>query len=154
MTNAANDIKSMSEMKDLLRIENGEKVKHTFSDQEYINRQSKLRAHMAANNIDAILFTSMHNINYYSDFLYCSFGRPYGLVVTQDKVVSISANIDGGQPWRRTFGDYNVVYTDWRRDNYFRAVQQEIPNKGRVGVEFDHVSVERLEKLKAALPVA
>ena len=154
MTNAANDIKSMSEMKDLLRIENGEKVKHTFSDQEYINRQSKLRAHMAANNIDAILFTSMHNINYYSDFLYCSFGRPYGLVVTQDKVVSISANIDGGQPWRRTFGDYNVVYTDWRRDNYFRAVQQEIPNKGRVGVEFDHIPVERLEKLKAALPAA
>jgi len=69
-------------------------------------------------------------------------------------VVSISANIDGGQPWRRTFGDYNVVYTDWRRDNYFRAVQQEIPNKGRVGVEFDHIPVERLEKLKAALPNA
>ena len=44
----ANDIKSMTEMKDLLRIENGEKVKHTFSDQEYINRQSKLRAYMAA----------------------------------------------------------------------------------------------------------
>ena len=151
MTNATNDIKSMSEMKDLLRIENGNKVKRTFSDQEYINRQSKLRAHMAANNIDAVLFTSMHNINYYSDFLYCSFGRPYGLVVTQDKVVSISANIDGGQPWRRTFGDYNVVYTDWRRDNYFRAVQQEIPNKGRVGVEFDHIPVERLEKLKAAM---
>ena len=146
----ANDIKSMTEMKDLLRIENGEKVKHTFSDQEYINRQSKLRAYMAANSIDAVLFTSMHNINYYSDFLYCSFGRPYGLVVTQDKVVSISANIDGGQPWRRTFGDYNVVYTDWRRDNYFRAIQQEIPNKGRVGVEFDHIPVERLEKLKAA----
>lgn len=69
-------------------------------------------------------------------------------------MVSISANIDGGQPWRRTFGDYNVVYTDWRRDNYFRAVQQEIPNKGRVGVEFDHIPVERLEKLKAALPAA
>ena len=154
MTNATNDIKSMSEMKDLLRIENGNKVKRTFSDQEYINRQSKLRAHMAAKNIDAVLFTSMHNINYYSDFLYCSFGRPYGLVVTQDKVVSISANIDGGQPWRRTFGDYNVVYTDWRRDNYFRAVQQEIPNKGRVGAEFDHIPVERLEKLKAALPNA
>ena len=49
----ANDIKSMTEMKDLLRIENGEKVKHTFSDQEYINRQSKLRAYMAANSIDA-----------------------------------------------------------------------------------------------------
>ena len=48
----ANDIKSMTEMKDLLRIENGEKVKHTFSDQEYINRQSKLRAYMAAHPAD------------------------------------------------------------------------------------------------------
>lgn len=154
MTNVASGIKSMTEMKDLLRIENGKKVKHTFSEREYADRQSKLRAYMAANDIDAVLFTSMHNINYYSDFLYCYFGRFYGLVVTQDKVVSISANIDGGQPWRRTVGDYNVVYTDWRRDNYFRAVQQEIPNKGRVGIEFDHLPIDRLEKLKAALPKA
>lgn len=152
MTSGSAGIKSMSEMKDLLRIENGEKVKSTFSRQEYQSRQAKLRRHMAEQGIDAVLFTSMHNINYYSDFLYCSFGRPYGLVVTQDKVVSISANIDGGQPWRRTVGDYNVVYTDWRRDNYFRAVQQEIANRGRVGVEFDHIPVERLNKLKAALP--
>ena len=98
MTNLVTGIQSIKEMQDLLRIENGEKVKHTFSDQEYRNRQAKLRAYMAASDIDAVLFTSMHNINYYSDFLYCSFGRPYGLVVTQDKVVTISANIDGGQP--------------------------------------------------------
>lgn len=143
---------SISQMKDLLRIENGEKVPHTFSEQEYQRRHATLRAHMAAHDIDAVLFTSYHNINYYSDFLYCSFGRPFGLVVTQHKVVSISANIDGGQPWRRTVGDYNVVYTDWRRDNYFRAVQQEIDDRGRVGVEFDHLPVERMEKLRAALP--
>lgn len=152
MTNSTSGIQSMSELKDLIRIENGEKVKHTFSDQEYKNRQTKLRKCMADNNIDSVLFTSRHNINYYSDFLYCSFGRPYGLVVTQDKVVSISANIDGGQPWRRTVGDYNIVYTDWQRDNYFRAIQQEIPNKGTVAVEYDYMPLERLEKLKAALP--
>ena len=107
---------------------------------------------MARENIDAVLFTSYHNINYYADFLYCSFGRKYGLVVTPKKVVSISANIDGGQPWRRTVGDYNVVYTDWQRDNFFRAVQGEIENKGRVGVEFDQLPVDVLAKLKAALP--
>ena len=109
---------------------------------------------MARENIDAVLFTSYHNINYYADFLYCSFGRKYGLVVTPKKVVSITANIDGGQPWRRTVGDYNVVYTDWQRDNFFRAVQGEIENKGRVGVEFDQIPVEVLAKLKAALPDA
>lgn len=72
--------------------------------------------------------------------------------LAQKKVVTISANIDVGQPWRRTVGDYNVVYTDWQRDNYFKAVTQEIPNKGRVGIEFDHLPLERLNKLKAVLP--
>jgi len=140
------------ELKNLIRIENGEKVKHTFSDAEYAGRHGKLRELMGRENIDSVLFMSYHNINYYADFVYCSFGRKYGLVVTQKKVVSISANIDGGQPWRRTVGDYNVVYTDWQRDNFFRAVQAEVDNKGRVGIEFDHVPVDVLAKLKAALP--
>ena len=139
-------------LKNLLRIENGEKVRHTFTDAEYANRQQRLREVMAKAGIDAVLFTSYHNINYYADFLYCSFGRKFGLVVTPRKVVSISANIDGGQPWRRTVGDYNVVYTDWDRDNYYRAVQSEIANRGRVGVEFDHLPVEVLDKLRSALP--
>ena len=72
-------------------------------------------------------------------------------MVSPEKVVTISANIDAGQPWRRTVGDYNVVYTDWQRDNYFKAVAQEIPNRGRVGIEFDHLPVERLNKLKAVV---
>lgn len=142
----------MSKLKNLIKIENGEKVQHTFSDQEYINRQTSLRSYMADNNIQAILFTSIHNINYYCDFLYCSFGRPYASVVTPDKVVTISANIDAGQPWRRTVGDYNVVYTDWQRDNYFRALQQELPSNGKIGIEFDHLTLERFDKLKAVFP--
>ena len=137
---------------DVLRIENGEKAKATFSQSEYDRRQSALRAHMADAGIDAVLFTSIHNVNYYSDFLYCAFGRPYGLVVTQSEVVSISANIDAGQPWRRTVGDYNLVYTDWQRDNYLRAVQQVVPNRGRLGIEFDHITHERLTALQDALP--
>ncbi|HPY41888.1 MAG TPA: aminopeptidase P family N-terminal domain-containing protein, partial [Thiolinea sp.] len=107
----------MANLPQVIRIENGEAVKHTFSVEEFQRRQRQLRALMAELQVDAVLFTSIHNINYYSDFLYCSFGRPYGLIVTQDKVVSVSANIDGGQPWRRTVGDYNLVYTDWQRDN-------------------------------------
>lgn len=142
----------MAHLPQVIRIENGEAVKSTFSVTEFQRRQTQLRALMAELQVDAVLFTSIHNINYYSDFLYCSFGRPYGLVVTQDKVVSISANIDGGQPWRRTVGNYNLVYTDWQRDNYFRAVQQEIKDGQRVGVEHDHITLERLNKLQAALP--
>lgn len=145
---------TLSDLKDLLTIHNGEKAKHTFSDGEYLNRQSLLRRSMAQSAVDAIVFTSIQNINYYADFLYCSFGRPFALVVTATEVVSISANIDAGQPWRRTVGDRNVVYTDWRRDNFFRAIQQEVPNCGRVGVEFDHLTVERMQKLRLALPHA
>lgn len=139
-------------MENLKQIHNGTPVTHTFSDREFENRLNKLRNTMTKEGIDVALFTSVHNINYYSDFLYCAFGRPYGLAVDAKKSVSISANIDGGQPWRRTFGGENIVYTDWQRDNYLRAVQKAVPNKGVVGVEWDHINLENMEKLRAALP--
>ncbi|MCY4406397.1 MAG: M24 family metallopeptidase [Rhodospirillaceae bacterium] len=140
-------------MEQLKRIQNGEKVRPTFSTQEMNRRLKALRAYMAERQIDACLFSSYHNIHYFSDFLYCSFGRNYGLVVTQESQTTISANIDAGQPWRRTFGD-NLVYTDWHRDNYFVAVKQLIQDGGRVGIEFDHINVENLRKLQGALPTA
>jgi len=134
-------------------IRNGDKVKGTFSAAELQRRLDSLRGWMAGAGVDACLFTSYHNINYYSDFLYCSFGRLYGLVVTQDASTTISANIDGGQPWRRTFGD-NVIYTDWHRDNYFVAVKRLIRDGMRVGIEYDHINLENLRKLQGALPTS
>lgn len=127
---------------------NGDKVRPTFSPAEMQRRQSSIREHMASANLDAALFTSYHNINYYSDFLYCQFGRNYGLVLTADNATSISAGIDGGQPWRRTFGD-NVTYTDWSRENYFQAVRKLVGNAARIGLEFDHVNINLLEQLKS-----
>ena len=143
---------TQTDLPSLITIENGNKAKPTFSLAEYQRRQGLLLQKMAEMQVDGVLFSSYHNINYYGDFLYCSFGRFYGLVVTQEKVVSISANIDGGQPWRRTVGDYNVVYTDWQRDNYFKACAQELPNKGRVGIEMDNLPLDRFAKLQAAMP--
>ena len=140
-------------MDDIIKIENGEKPTPTFSLAEMTSRVDKLRSLLAEKNVDAVLFTSYHNINYYSGFLFCSFGRPYGLVVTADKAVTITANIDGGQPWRRSFGD-NVIYTDWKRDNYFRAIQGELSSPKTLGVEFDHINIDNLEKLKEAFPEA
>ena len=136
---------------DLLEFANGEKVRPTFSAGEMENRVAKLRGAMAAARADAVLFTSHHNINYYADFLYCAFGRAYGLVVDADSHTTISANIDGGQPWRRSFGA-NIVYTDWRRDNFFRAAQKLLKDGATVGVELDHLSCANLQKLKDALP--
>ena len=140
-------------MEQLKIIRNGERVNPTFSDAEMNRRLLALRQYMARRDLDACLFTSCHNINYFSDFLYCSFGRLYGVVVTQDALTSISANIDGGQPWRRTFGD-NLVYTDWQRDNFFVAVKHLIADGSRVGIEYDHLSLENYRKLQGALPTA
>lgn len=137
----------------LLSIPNGEAVKPTFSDAEMQRRTDVLRRYMADNDIDAALFSSYHNINYYSDFLFCHFGRFYGLVITPDSHTTISANIDGGQPWRRSFGD-NIVYTDWQRDNYFHAVQSLLKAYHRIGIEFDNINVENMQKLRDALPNA
>ena len=137
-------------MNQLISIQNGRKQAPIFSAAEMENRLAKLRTQMAAENIDAVIFTSIHNINYYNHFVYCSFGRPYGLVVTQDKLKSITANIDGGQPWRRGFGE-NVIFTDWEKDNYFKAVQQEVTNSGRVGIEYDHINLENMKKLQDVL---
>lgn len=141
----------MNELEDIIVIRNGEPAENTFPREEFDRRLEALRTHMAAENIDATLFSSYHNINYYSDFLYCQFGRAYGLVVDHDNQTSVSANIDGGQPWRRTVGD-NLIYTDWTRDNYFRALQKLLPNGGRIGIEFDHVNLQTMEKLKTAFP--
>ncbi len=141
-------------MPQTLQIRNGERfAQRTFSDREMERRLKALRRHMSAQAIDAALFTSIHCINYYNDFVYCSFGRPYGLVVTADASTSVTANIDGGEPWRRGHGD-NLVYTDWQKDNYLRALQKLVPGRGRIGIEFDHVNLQLRRKLEAAFPDA
>jgi creatinase len=138
-------------MERLKTIRNGEKAAPTFSKAETAGRLRLLRHQMAAADIEAALFTSYHNVAYFADFLYCAFGRPYGLVVTADTATTISANIDGGQPWRRGVAD-NLVYTDWRRDSYLEAVKALVRDGARLGVEFDHMTLETRHKLAAALP--
>ena len=93
------------------RFHQGEKTL-PFADAEYEARLAKLRATMTEQGLDACVFTSMHNIAYYSGFLYCAFGRQYAQVATATDSVTISAGIDAAQPWRRGYGD-NITYTDW-----------------------------------------
>ena len=131
---------NLTDRPEFFQLQNGEKANLPFSDGEYENRLAKLRRLMADNSVDAMLLTSMHNIAYYSGFLYCSFGRPYACVVTADRCVTISANIDGGQPWRRCYGD-NIIYTDWKRNNYWRAIKSVIGNTKHVGIEGDHMTL-------------
>ncbi|MDZ5456094.1 M24 family metallopeptidase [Azohydromonas lata] len=140
------------DMPSTIRLRNGEPAWKTFSKEEYARRIATLRAQLVAENIDAALFSSYHNVAYYSDFLYCSFGRFYGLAVTHAKTTVIAANIDGAQPWRKSVADDVLTYTDWQRGNFFRAAAQCLPARGRIGVELDHLPVDRLQALRDALP--
>ncbi|MGR3571597.1 aminopeptidase P family protein [Brevirhabdus sp.] len=135
------------------RFHNGEKAPLPFDGAEYEARLKGLRQIMSQEGADAVVLSSMHNIAYYSGFLYCAFGRPYACVVTARDCVTISAGIDAGQPWRRCHGD-NITYTDWKRDNYWRAIASVTGTGGRVGFEGDHLSVAQLEKLKLFLAPA
>ena len=139
---------------DFFELKNGEKVKLPFTDKEYNNRLTKLRNVMSEQGMDMTILTSMHNIAYYTGFIYCSFGRSYGCVITQKKIVTISANIDASQPWRRSNCD-NVIYTDWKRDNFLRAIVSIIgrdqPPK-TIAIENDHVTLDLKEKLNSIFP--
>ena len=139
------------ERPDFFTLKNGNKAKLPFTDQEYQRRLINLRTTMSKNNLDMIILTSMHNIAYYTGFIYCSFGRPYGCVVTTNKISTISANIDASQPWRRSHCD-NVIFTDWKRDNFLKGIvsiigRDEPPRN--IGIENDHVTLDVKEKLSS-----
>ena len=144
----------MTARPEFYRYHNGQKAVLPFSTEEYETRIAGLRARMEAQGVTAAVLTSMHNIAYYSGFLYCSFGRPYGLVVTETECVTISAGIDAGQPWRRSFCD-NITYTDWARDNFWRAIASVAGDGAVVGYEGDHLTLVQRDKLEDFLkPVA
>ena len=139
------------ERPNFFELKNGNKAKLPFSDKEYKNRLNKIRETMSKKKVDMVILTSMHNIAYYTGFIYCSFGRPYGCVITEKKIVTISANIDASQPWRRSNCD-NLIYTDWKRDNFLRAIVsiigREDPPKN-IGIEEDHLTLEMMSKVKS-----
>jgi creatinase len=143
----------MTARPEMYRFHNGEKATLQFEISEYETRVAKLRAIMADHGVTAAVFTSMHSIAYYSGFLYCAFGRPYGLVVTENECVTISAGIDAGQPWRRSFCD-NITYTDWQRDNYWRAIASVTGGGKTVGYEGDHLTLVQRDKLEDFLKPA
>ncbi|EDM72898.1 creatinase [Roseobacter sp. AzwK-3b] len=137
----------MTARPEMYRFHNGEKAKLPFAEIEYEARLKGLRQIMEDAGAQAVVLTSMHNIAYYSGFLYCAFGRPYGLVVTDGDCVTISAGIDAGQPWRRCHGD-NITYTDWQRDNFWRAILSVTGENKVVGYEGDHLTLQQRDKLE------
>ncbi|MFC6704351.1 M24 family metallopeptidase [Flexivirga alba] len=154
MTTTTSPVTNVADLERLKVLHNGSKVPLTFSDAELERRIDGLRSIMADLKLDAVVLTSYHSIKYYSDFLFTYFGRSYAMVVTADDTVTITANIDAGMPWRRSYGE-NIVYTDWNRDNYYFAIQQALKQRGvtakRVGVEDDQLPLMLRQRLAAAL---
>lgn len=145
---------SVSELERLKVLHNGEKQQLTFSDAEFERRLAGLRQIMAEKELDATVLTSYQGIKYYSDFLFTYFGRSYAMVVTPDDTFTVTANIDAGMPWRTSYGE-NIVYTDWRRDNFYHGIVEGLRQRGvtprRVGVEDDTVAVLQRQILQDAL---
>jgi len=137
---------------DFFTFDNGAPAPMPFAQAEYDARIAGLRAIMAAQELDAVILTSMHGIAYYSGFLYCSFGRPYACIVTHTNATTVSANIDGGQPARRSACD-NLIYTDWQRDNYWRAVRECAGNARHIGIEGDHLTLAMQAALQSFFDV-
>ncbi|MDM8164844.1 M24 family metallopeptidase [Roseovarius sp.] len=137
----------MTARPEFYRFHNGEKAPLPFAVSEYEARLADLRDTMEQMGASACVLTSMHNVAYFSGFLYCAFGRPYACVVTETDCVTISAGIDAGQPWRRSVGD-NITYTDWQRDNFWRAVREVTGEHAVIGYEGDHLTLAGRDKLE------
>ncbi|WBL18964.1 M24 family metallopeptidase [Citricoccus sp. NR2] len=152
-----NNAASVAELERLKTLHNGQKQPLTFSDAEFERRLSGLRAIMGEKGLDAVILNSYHGIKYYSDFLYTTFGRNYGLVVTAENSTTVTANIDAGMPWRTSYGE-NIVYTDWQRDNFFYGLQEALRRDGvtaaRIGVEDDFLPVMTRARIQDAFPDA
>lgn len=147
----------IEELPPLRTMHNGTKQPLTFTDAEFNRRLTGLRTIMHHQELDAVIFTSYHNIKYYSDFLYTAFGRNYALVVTQESATTVTAGIDAGMPWRTSHAD-NIVYTDWQPDNLYagirEALRRQAASPARVGVENDDLTIVTRAKLQAAFPDA
>ena len=83
--------------------------------------------------------------------LFIALWKTLWLRCNKNKISTISANIDASQPWRRSHCD-NVIYTDWKRDNFLRAIVSIIgrdePPKN-IGLENDHVTLDVKEKIES-----
>ena len=79
---------------------------------------------MNREGIDSVLFTSLHNINFFNHFLYTALGSNFGFAVSPDRIRTITANIHGVQGWLSGAGE-NFVYTYWQRDNFSSTDRKE-----------------------------
>src|SRR5699024_5768295 len=124
---------------------NGQQQEMTFSTQEVQRSLTRARQLLSSLNLDALVLTSMKDLNYCSDLVTSRFGRTYAVVITPEDSVTVTPWVDGGMPWRTTYGE-NIVYSDWEANNFHRAIQRVLDQRSikpnRLGIEHDGLTVE------------
>ena len=65
--------------------------------------------------------------------------------------LNFSAGIDAAQPWRSCYSD-NITYTDWQRNNYWRAILSVTGSGKTIGYESDHISISQMHRLETFYP--
>ncbi len=136
-------------------------VTPVLPEQDFDMRFEKLYGMMDEMNLDLVVLSSMHNVKYFSNFLYCAFGRTYLLVILKEskRVALFTAGIDSLAPRRNAIrGVENYIVTDWRKDNMMAAVAdfagEYVKSKSvgedtcKVGLEFDHASMKVFAQLQ------
>ncbi len=105
---------------------------------------------MSECDIHAAVLTSKHSIAYYSGTLWNDVAPPAAFVVTRTHATTVCADVDGGRAARRSCGD-NLIYSDLRRDSFWRAIRALTGRHMRLGFEGDHLTVLARENLTNAL---
>ena len=129
------------------RFHNGTKAVLPFAPKNTMTGWPVCATSWRCTALDAVVLTSMHNVAYYSGFLYCSFGRPYACVVTKDRM---------HHRQRRDRRGPAVAAEPWRQHHLHRLEARQFLARGgggssgrarRSGCEADHLTLLQSEKL-------
>ena len=137
---------------EMYRFHNGgEKDTLPFADQEYHDRLAGLRDIMEMHDLDAVVLTSHAQRRLLLGLSLLQLRAALCLRGDEDRMRDDQRRDRRGPAVAaQSIGD-NITYTDWARDNMWRAVASVTGTGKAVGCEADHLTMERAEKFNTFL---
>ena len=131
----------------------------TFSHSEMQNRLNCLTGVMEDADVEAIIATSFHNVLYYSDFWMTPFGRGhYAVMMKAGEGALIAPRIEFDRPANCSWFDDVRIYWDTKSplEGSVRLIAEAMADRGitsgRIGVEYEYLTVGFHRSLQEALP--
>ena len=131
----------------------------TFSHSEMQNRLNCLTEVMEDADVEAIIATSFHNVLYYSDFWMTPFGRGhYAVMMKAGEGALIAPRIEFDRPANCSWFDDVRIYWDTKSplEGSVRLIAEAMADRGitsgRIGVEYEYLTVGFHRSLQEALP--